>query len=1260
MKLKDLFKESDSAVLVDQLIDRVFEEGLEVHFLDAKDLDYLEETMSSFYDPEEGYNNEVDSFYVEFNSALKKVWESKEGANNILVVPIAYYMYDIPFMGSLGEDVLYYVDSEGLHIIHEIFEEEAEDLMKVLSGEIIDESMRFDTYEFDNLIDHISDNNLKAVEVSERSLNRMADDVEEFVNDEGMYDTQGNFWHDLYDAFVESSIEDIEGTNNKIILFYSNDYMNIESFVSTIGEDTLWTYDKAKGFEENSPVSYEQLEAIKEVGGMLDESITEGKTVDDYIDRIVDNNLIYIPLPDDIYMPQKVSGYLEREAINRGIDVDKTFTIITPTAEKGYDVRGNKADWFYLIFPNSDLYRIQGDAEVIMQDLIDAGSDKLNEVFNQRYISLDMAVDKIADDNWVYVPWQGNTNATIALMNQLSEKDGVYSAEFDPEHNYIIIIWLTKNGFKQSGIENATEEDFNFLVDVGSINLNEVYTEDSDKYAEIIDKIVEGDYEFNPVGEDYPKWGRVKIIEHLVSDSKSTGKSQFTYVKYQYENSKNTGVYPYLFHFDDDTTIIIRLTDEGLREILEISKSSINEVSSEDQIKWEELIDVLADGGYKLVGPSTDENRSVEEFRYYIEKYKGQQLFTYSEIVRGDQKSLQIFLTTAPGEMSIERFYIHNTTEQDIEDLQSIGTLEESKETLSEITYDSIDTIVDKIVEEGWVFMPWPTPGGYPLNKGNMSKRLRVETNSNTKRVFSATRRVFRNAEGTEETPEIEILWSSLEKDSELGPGYTRIEVDYFENGTEEDLQDIIDSADRLSENISESLNESRYSDFDTLLDKVVDEGWVRLSIGGGVDKWSLDEINQYLSWKGTKDGEKYFYMRIGDTDGVFFFPNENPVFVDNLTDDDLRELIRAVNIKEDTDIIKESRDGDVEVLIDKVAEEGWVYVPFEKDDSSSVTDVKQAYEILKREAVNHPSGVFSIVSDRVFTVLFVKVEGYAGKEPLIDLKIEYVEYPTEQDKEDLIQASALNEATTLNEELMLSGLNPSHNAYFDNLVDVIVEKNATYVELTNEMLSNIDELYIVSSEDEADDYLLECLNKLSEDIEGITYTIVFGYIWSQDMALSVEGLNQDQIDTLVNLGKGEFMMEGVDDSAHLKVVKLVDMIVDEDLVYYELSDSEMSRLSSMADRIKNREENTHESDIEKEIQKILKEKRLKTGEKYYVVINLSEIYGEIPDMRFGLSYYANPNNYMYLDEYLLNFLNDADPFRYRRFKKCRREGHLK
>jgi hypothetical protein len=162
--------------------------------------------------------------------------------------------------------------------------------LKELNEESLDE------IELADLLDHITKNGLKVREFDEiEELEEIAaeywdEDYEDF-NDE-----DPDFYENLKTRFSLSANE------GEMVIFYTPDWYYNLPFVGKLGDDTLWTYDSIKGFQDLSPVSQEDMDDILEAGSLFQESLADQPTyvkIEALANDVVEQDLQYYELSND-------------------------------------------------------------------------------------------------------------------------------------------------------------------------------------------------------------------------------------------------------------------------------------------------------------------------------------------------------------------------------------------------------------------------------------------------------------------------------------------------------------------------------------------------------------------------------------------------------------------------------------------------------------------------------------------------------------------------------------------------------------------------------------------------------------------------------------------------------------------------------------------------------------------------------------------------------------------------------------------------
>jgi hypothetical protein len=362
--------------------------------------------------------------------------------------------------------------------------------------------------------------------------------------------------------------------------------------------------------------------------------------------------------------------------------------------------------------PNRDV--IEGGTMQDYEDIRDAGQINLQEAATEDLARFDEVIKKIVDGG--YNQYQRGQRLTrfhrstlIDDMKKTAEEDGVpgyFSLSIFSSGN-TQVHFSTGETFL---LDDLSQQDIKDIEDAADINLQEVATDSLAKFEEVITKIVDTNAQHYYLPDRPTRYEKSEIVDRLKDLEKTSGRPRFAIVKFATAAS---------VVFSDDTHYtLVGATDEDIEDILDASKiNKIDEVATVDLNKWEEVLDMIVDEGYEYYAaenlPIHDTPMPAPKTALYLNAAKKKKkLFTVIKNISGGgplgdkerQTSLEIYLAE-PDSPEVKRFYIHNTTDEDVEDL--LGAADLNVESIKEAkNLARFEELLNKIADGDYYYVP--------------------------------------------------------------------------------------------------------------------------------------------------------------------------------------------------------------------------------------------------------------------------------------------------------------------------------------------------------------------------------------------------------------------------------------------------------------------------------------------------------------------------------------------------------------------------
>ena len=357
---------------------------------------------------------------------------------------------------------------------------------------------------------------------------------------------------------------------------------------------------------------------------------------------------------------------------------------------------------------------LEGGTEQDMQDIIDTGLSNLNEVATEDLEKFDQVIGKIVDGDFKFFPLEDLSFAigtdlqrnaaklkknlfTIMLGGAGQSGLGAYHGksqnvsgdgirDLDSKKKYTTQVFLAtpdNKEVKKYFIRNTTKEDYEDIINAAKSNLNEVATEDLEKFDQVIGKIVDGDFKQYNRGQRSTAH-RQDLINDMIAAAKEAGvPGYFSLSSFPQGRTQ--------IHFSTGETFLLDdLRPEDIKDIEAAADINLNEVATADLRKFEDLLNKISKDSYEYypaekISSFTDTGLKlyIKEELASLSEEMGKNFFTVIKNTTGggpfsfnkeEQTSLEVYLVkTGDSPKDVERFFIHNTTEQDVDDLLTVA-----------------------------------------------------------------------------------------------------------------------------------------------------------------------------------------------------------------------------------------------------------------------------------------------------------------------------------------------------------------------------------------------------------------------------------------------------------------------------------------------------------------------------------------------------------------------------------------------------------
>ena len=330
-------------------------------------------------------------------------------------------------------------------------------------------------------------------------------------------------------------------------------------------------------------------------------------------------------------------------------------------------------------------------------------------------------INKIAEEGWEYYETTAQTGSAdkAKVIYSKARKDKKRYFTLNQNDSLLNILWA--DGKKDTGIfsrdalEGGTEQDMQDIIDTGLSNLNEVATEDLEKFDQVIGKIVDGDFKQYNRGQRSTAH-RQDLINDMIAAAKEAGvPGYFSLSSFPQGRTQ--------IHFSTGETFLLDdLRPEDIKDIETAADINLNEVATADLRKFEDLLNKISKDSYEYypaekISSFTDTGLKlyIKEELASLSEEMGKNFFTVIKNTTGggpfsfnkeEQTSLEVYLVkTGDSPKDVERFFIHNTTEQDVDDLLTVAGV--NLEDLTEArNVPRFGKMLNKIAEGDYYHLP--------------------------------------------------------------------------------------------------------------------------------------------------------------------------------------------------------------------------------------------------------------------------------------------------------------------------------------------------------------------------------------------------------------------------------------------------------------------------------------------------------------------------------------------------------------------------
>ena len=441
------------------------------------------------------------------------------------------------------------------------------------------------------------------------------------------------------------------------------------------------------------------FEDIKDAGELnLSEVVNKDITkFEEVIEKVVDEGWKYLSISGaDKWMPNKIYDYL---AWRGDKDNKKYFYIKDAGPDEGS----------VLFFPYERTnYSFEKMTDEELNDVIQAGN--LNEVADESIDKFEEVITKIVDTNAQHYFFTENPLKLdkAAIVKQLEIEEKKTKRPRFSVLRYRTAATVVFSDGKHFTLVNATDQDIADILEAADVNkIKEVANKDLARFEQVIEKIIDiGARHYAFPDNNTRRYTADRITDVLKDIEEVEGSPIFAIDKYA------NGV---IVHFSDGTRYPIDADKQDIEDIK--NAASLNEVATVDLNKWDEVLDMISNQGYEYFAaenlPIHNTPMPAPKTALYLNaSKKKKKLFTVIKNISGGgplgdkerQTSLEIYLAE-PDNPEVKRFYIHNTTDEDVEDL--LGAAGVNIESIKEAkNLARFEELLNRVAEGDYYYVP--------------------------------------------------------------------------------------------------------------------------------------------------------------------------------------------------------------------------------------------------------------------------------------------------------------------------------------------------------------------------------------------------------------------------------------------------------------------------------------------------------------------------------------------------------------------------
>jgi hypothetical protein len=364
-------------------------------------------------------------------------------------------------------------------------------------------------------------------------------------------------------------------------------------------------------------------------------------------------------------------------------------------------------------FSTGETFLLDDLSQQDIKDIEDAADINLQEVATDSLAKFEEVITKIVDTNAQHYffterPTRYEKSEIVDRLEDLEETSGRPRFAIIRFATAAVVVFSDGTHYTLVG---ATDEDIKDILDAADLNkVNEVANKDLARFEQVIEKIIDiGASNYSFPDNNLRRYTADRITDVLKDIEEIEGSPIFTIDKYA------NGI---IVHFSDGTRYPLDADEQDIKDILDASNiNKIDEVATVDLSKWEEVLDMIVDEGYEYFAaenlPIHDTPMPAPKTALYLNAAKKKKkLFTVIKNISGGgplgdkerQTSLEIYLAE-PDTPEVKRFYIHNTTDEDVEDL--LGAADLNVESIKEAkNLARFEELLNKVAEGDYYYVP--------------------------------------------------------------------------------------------------------------------------------------------------------------------------------------------------------------------------------------------------------------------------------------------------------------------------------------------------------------------------------------------------------------------------------------------------------------------------------------------------------------------------------------------------------------------------